>query len=44
MKAIREWWPTEEELTIIVDNVMLETYSFEIRYSELRKLEMLYEK
>ncbi|MBQ5675945.1 MAG: MerR family transcriptional regulator [Lachnospiraceae bacterium] len=44
VKAIKEWWPTEEELTIMVDNVMLETYSFEIRFSELRKLEMLYEK
>lgn len=39
VKVVQERWPVEEELTIIVDNVMLEKYSFETRSSELRKLE-----
>lgn len=39
VKAVQKRWPVEEALTIIVDNVMLEKYSFETRSSELRKLE-----
>ena len=38
-ETVREWWPVKEEVTIIVDNVTLEKYSFETRSSELRKLE-----
>ena len=38
-EVVQKRWPAEEELTIIVDNVMLEKYSFETRSSELRKLE-----
>ena len=39
VKVIRENWKTEGPVTIIVDNVMLEKYSFETSPSELRKLE-----
>ena len=38
-KLIRESWPEEEDITIVVDNIMLEKYSFNDRPSELRKLE-----
>ena len=42
-KIIRENWPNEENITIVVDNVMFEKYSFETRPSELRKLEKTYD-
>ncbi len=44
MSAVRKNWPHEKEITVIVDNVMLEEYSFERIPSELRKLEMAIEK
>jgi len=42
VKLIHENWQMEESITIIVDNVMMEKYSFETSPSELRKLEMPY--
>ena len=41
-KIIRENWPDDEDITIVVDNVMLEKYSFKTRPSEMRKLEKVY--
>lgn len=39
LKVIEESWKDEGEKTIIVNNVMLEKYSFETRPSELQKVE-----
>lgn len=39
MKVIEESWPENGSKTIIVNNVMLEKYSFETRPSELQRVE-----
>lgn len=39
LKLVRENWAKEEQLSLIIDNVMLEKYSFTTRPSELQKLE-----
>ena len=39
LKVIEENWKTEGTKTIIINNVMLEKYSFETRPSELQKVE-----
>lgn len=39
VQLIRKNWKTEEKIRIIIDNVMLEKYSFETRPSELQRLE-----
>ena len=40
VELIRKNWKSEEDITIIIDNVMLEKYSFETRPSELQRLEI----
>jgi len=40
LQVIEESWETEKETTVIVDNVMLEKYSFETRPSEMQKVEL----
>lgn len=39
MKEIRENWKTNEKMTIIINNITLEKYSFETRPSELQRWE-----
>lgn len=44
VKIIYENWKCKENITIIIDNVMLEKYSFETRPSELQRIESVYKK
>ena len=43
-KLIHENWEIKENVTFILDNVMLEKYSFETRPSELQRLEKMHNK
>ncbi len=40
LNVIKESWKDEEEKTVILNNVMLEKYSFETRPSELQRVEI----